>query len=144
MTTASNWKGYIISKKLVWKQKRNPNTTKSRNLPTKQSKSHESAKHIHHTRRADVFSVEDARPGYPRFSALLAAHNTLQVFRSFRALRTRLLLIKQDRLSSLESQLETIDQAERRGLNLSSIRRDNNSARKDMLTAIDSALVDYG
>jgi hypothetical protein len=44
----------------------------------------------------------------------------------------------------LESQLEAIDKAESRGLNLSSIRRDKNDARKELFTAIDTALLDYG
>ncbi|KAF2686514.1 hypothetical protein K458DRAFT_476388 [Lentithecium fluviatile CBS 122367] len=90
-----------------------------------------------------MFSVEDARAGYPRFSALLAAHNALHIFRSFRALRTRLLLVKQGRLSSLAKQLDRIDAAEERGLNLSSIRRDGNAARKGLLVDIDDALRDY-
>jgi hypothetical protein len=44
----------------------------------------------------------------------------------------------------LESQLDTTDQSEPRGLNLASIRRDKNSARKDLFTAINTALIDYG
>ncbi|KAF2849802.1 hypothetical protein T440DRAFT_426457 [Plenodomus tracheiphilus IPT5] len=87
--------------------------------------------------------IEDFRPGYPRFSALLSAHNSFHIFRSFRQLRTRLLLIKQLKLSDLEEQLEKLDNDEQRGLFLSSNRRDNNLSRKQVIVDIDRALADY-
>jgi hypothetical protein len=56
----------------------------------------------------------------------------------------RLLLLKQDRLSQLEKQLEKIDQEEATPLSLRSSRRDTNNERSSVLLEIDAALADYG
>ncbi|KAH9880615.1 hypothetical protein IAQ61_000909 [Plenodomus lingam] len=87
--------------------------------------------------------IEDFRLGYPRFSALISAHNSFQICRSFRQLRTRLLLIKQLKLSDLEEQLIKLDNEEQRGSILASNRQDNNLSRKQVIVDIDQALADY-
>ena len=89
-------------------------------------------------------SVEDYRPGYPRFSALVAAHNSFHICRRFSNLRARLLFLKQDKLSMLEEQLERIDSVERAALFLGSSRDDTNDERRAVLSDIDAALADYG
>ncbi|KAJ0130257.1 hypothetical protein HZ326_16466 [Fusarium oxysporum f. sp. albedinis] len=66
-------------------------------------------------------------PGYPRFAALLASHRSFLLCRRFSTLRTRLLLLKQDRLAILEKQL----------------RRDANRERHAVISKIDGALADY-
>ncbi|PMD51350.1 uncharacterized protein K444DRAFT_707604, partial [Hyaloscypha bicolor E] len=88
--------------------------------------------------------VEDYCPGYPRFSALVASHNSFQLCRRFSNLRARLLLLKQDRLSMLERQLAEIDTEETTALFLGSSRCDNNVQRTAVLSDIDVALADYG
>jgi len=93
---------------------------------------------------ADIPIVEDYRPGYPRFSALIAAHNSFQICRRFSTLRSRLLLLKQDQLSILEQQLERIDATESAPLFLGCSRDDQNGERAATLLEINSALADYG
>ncbi|KAH6603226.1 hypothetical protein Trco_008001, partial [Trichoderma cornu-damae] len=88
-------------------------------------------------------TVEDFPQGYPRFSALVASHHSFQLCRRFSALRARLLLLKQDRLSLLEKELESVDSNEVTHLALGSCRRDNNRERRAILENIDSALADY-
>ena len=90
------------------------------------------------------FSVEDYPPGYPRFSALVAADDSFHLCRRFSNLRARLLLLKQDRLSMLEKQLEKIDQEETAILFLGSSRSDTNGKRISVLSEIENALADYG
>ncbi|KAI0804904.1 hypothetical protein GGR55DRAFT_657707 [Xylaria sp. FL0064] len=87
--------------------------------------------------------IEDYPNGYPRFSALIASHDSFQVFRRFSTLRTRLLLLKQDKLSMLERKLERIDQTENNMLRLGSNRSDDNAERGVLLSEINNALVDY-
>ncbi|KAM3543247.1 hypothetical protein ARSEF1564_003877 [Beauveria bassiana] len=88
-------------------------------------------------------SVETFPPGYPRFSALLASHHSFLLCRQFSTLRTRLLLLKQDRLAILEKQLEKIDREESFPLSLGSSRRDANQERHAVISEIDGALADY-
>jgi hypothetical protein len=64
--------------------------------------------------------------------------------RRFSIMRARLLLIKQDRVSLLEQQLEELDQNEPRSLFLGSIRKDQNPRRESVLQELDIALADYG
>ena len=90
------------------------------------------------------FPVEDYPSGYPRFSALLAAHGSFHLGRRFSHLRARLLLLKQDRLSLLEKQLVEIDEKETTLLHLGCCRSDDNSNRRSVLSEIDCALADYG
>ncbi|KAG2004104.1 hypothetical protein GB937_009121, partial [Aspergillus fischeri] len=87
--------------------------------------------------------IEDYPPGRPRYGALVASHESFQVYRQFSYLRTRLLLDKQDRLAQLEDKLRDIDQNEQHPLFLSSSRLDRNEARKAVLAEIDAALADY-
>jgi hypothetical protein len=88
--------------------------------------------------------VEDYPPGYPQFSALVASHDSFHICRRFTNLRTRLILLKQDRLSYLEKQLEQIDREEESHLRLRCIQRDDNPKRKYIFSEIDEALADYG
>ena len=88
--------------------------------------------------------VEDFRPGYPRYSALIGSNDSFQICRRFSILRTRLLLEKQDRLSLLEKELERLDKEEIAPLFLGSIRFDRNIERLQVLSDIDTALADYG
>jgi hypothetical protein len=68
----------------------------------------------------------------------------LQNFRRFRRARTRLLLLKQDRVVQLEEQLDKIDRDEVAGLFLGNARRDANASRKEVLSKLDEAVKDYG
>ncbi|OTA56922.1 hypothetical protein K449DRAFT_387314 [Hypoxylon sp. EC38] len=87
--------------------------------------------------------IEDHPMGYPRFSALIASHDSFYICRRFSSLRARLLLRKQDNLSILEERLENIDRNECNPLRLGSYRRDNNEERQSVLSEIDKALSDY-
>ncbi|KAE8447334.1 hypothetical protein EG329_010892 [Mollisiaceae sp. DMI_Dod_QoI] len=87
--------------------------------------------------------IEDYPLGYPRFSALIASHNSFHLCRRFSNLRARLLLLKQDKLSLLEKQLEKVDRGEVALLSLGSIREDTNNERRSVLLEIDAALSDY-
>lgn len=89
-------------------------------------------------------TVQDFPQGYPRFSALVASHHSFHLCRRFSALRTRLLLVKQDRLTVLEKRLEKLDEDEVAKLSLGSCRADNNKDRHAVLAEIDDALADYG
>lgn len=92
----------------------------------------------------EVEQVEDAPAGYPRFAKLMGSHTTFLICRRFSDLRARLLLLKQDRISSLEEQLDRIDREETHPLFLGNSRRDRNEERKTVLADIDLALADYG
>lgn len=59
-------------------------------------------------------------------------------------MRVRLLLLKQDRLSLLEKQLDKIDEDERAALYLGSSRDDANEERRLRIAEIDASLADYG
>jgi hypothetical protein len=89
-------------------------------------------------------TVEDYLPGYPRYTALLSAHDPFLICRRFTRLRARLLLLKQDRLSQLEAKLDELDQNEKFPLFLGVSRRDANSERAALVAEIDSQLEDYG
>jgi hypothetical protein len=88
--------------------------------------------------------IEDFRPGYPRFSALLSAHPSFFVCRRFDRLRARVLLLKQDKLSLLEQQLDEIDEGEKYALFLGKSRCDSNADRAAVLAEIEDRLADYG
>jgi hypothetical protein len=88
--------------------------------------------------------IEDFKPGYPRFSALLSAHPSFFVFRRFGRLRARVLLLKQDKLSLLEQQLDRIDENEKCPLFLGKSRCDNNGDRAAVFAEIEKTLADYG
>ncbi|KAI4860962.1 hypothetical protein F4820DRAFT_452427 [Hypoxylon rubiginosum] len=87
--------------------------------------------------------IEDHPNGYPQFSALIASHDSFHICRRFTHLRSRLLLLKQDQLSVLEQELWKIDREESKPIQLGSSRNDNNEKRRDVLTKIDTALMDY-
>jgi hypothetical protein len=88
--------------------------------------------------------VEDYRPGYPQFSALIAADDSFFAFRSFRRLRARLLLLKQDKLSLLEHQLDQVDREETCPAFLGKSRCDRNQARLALMCQIETCLNEYG
>jgi len=77
-------------------------------------------------------------------AALIAAYDPFQIGRRFSNVRARLFLLKQDRVSLLEQQLEKIDRNEANVLFLGSCRRDTNSERQATLREMDTALADYG
>ncbi|KAI4603138.1 hypothetical protein KJ359_005930 [Pestalotiopsis sp. 9143b] len=87
--------------------------------------------------------IEDYPTGYPRLTALIGSHRTFHIFRRFVNLRTRLLLLKQDRLTVLEEQLAKVDTEETNLLSLGSVRADSNDTRKNLIVDIDAALVEY-
>lgn len=74
----------------------------------------------------------------------MEAHDGFMMCRSFHRLRARVLLLKQDKLTCLESQLDQIDQDEPLPLFLGKSRGDTNSERKSVLSQIESAIADYG
>ena len=88
--------------------------------------------------------MEDYRPGYPRFTALLAAHPAFQNFRRFARMRMRLLLLKQDEIILLEESLDKIDAAETRDFYLGSSRHDSNAERKEVLKKLKVSIEEYG
>lgn len=91
-----------------------------------------------------LLPVEDFPAGYPRFSALVGSHDSLQVYRRFSSIRSRNILFKQDKLSVLEQRLYDLDREEQSPSHLASFRRDVNSARQAVLSDIDKALIEYG
>lgn len=88
--------------------------------------------------------VEDYRAGYPQFSALVGSHSSFHVYRRFLRTRARLLLLKQDEISLLESQLDRVDHEETRELFLGNARRDINSERIRIIAKLEVALSSYG
>ena len=95
-------------------------------------------------RLPDQWMVEDFRQGYPRFCALIDTHPALNIFRRFSKLRARIILRKQDTLSALEQQLETLDRQETTELYLATNRLDGNTERQTVLDDIEKAVKDYG
>ncbi|KAM5354761.1 hypothetical protein ACJ41O_001408 [Fusarium nematophilum] len=87
--------------------------------------------------------IEDYKPGYPQYTALIAAHDSFFISRRFGKLRARLLLQKQDKLSMLETELEQIDADETAPLFLGSSRDDMNGRRQEVMRKIDNAMADY-
>ncbi|KAK4198569.1 hypothetical protein QBC40DRAFT_204748 [Triangularia verruculosa] len=90
-----------------------------------------------------VFNIEDLPNGYPRFSALMAAHESFLVTRRFSNLRTRLLLWEQDRVVELEAKLNKIDKDETCTLYLGNRRRDKNHQRLAVMMELKDALKSY-
>ncbi|KAF8847730.1 hypothetical protein BDZ45DRAFT_665461 [Acephala macrosclerotiorum] len=89
------------------------------------------------------FQIEDYPKGYPRFSALIAAHDSFQILRRFSNLRARLLLLSQDEVAQLEKKLDKIDREESSPLFLGSSRRDKNEERKSVIDDLRGALKTY-
>ncbi|KAF7502934.1 hypothetical protein GJ744_004810 [Endocarpon pusillum] len=90
-----------------------------------------------------IKKIEDYKSGYPRFTALVSAHDQFFLCRRFDKLRARLLLLKQDRLSILEQRLDQVDQQETSLLFLGKSRCDGNTNRISLLSEIESCLTDY-
>ncbi|KAF5021906.1 hypothetical protein F66182_6054 [Fusarium sp. NRRL 66182] len=88
-------------------------------------------------------TIEDYNDGYPQFTALIAAHRPWFICRRFDQLRARLLLLKQDKLTMLERQLQEIDKSEDSLLFLGRSRVDGNKTRLSTLSEIEAALEDY-
>lgn len=88
--------------------------------------------------------MEDYPKGYPRFSALLAAHESFHLLRRFSNARMRLLLLGQDRVTQLEQRLDEIDKSETSPIFLASSRRDRNEERRKVLDELKIALESYG
>ena len=88
--------------------------------------------------------VEDYPNRYPRFSALQGACSSFQIYRRFRTVRSRLLLLKQDEIAELELKLDETDRTEPGPIFLGSRRRDANTERKQVLARLDAALADHG
>lgn len=89
------------------------------------------------------YPVEDYPQGYPRYSALVASDEAFYIFRGFSHLRSRLLLLKQDKLVVLEKRLRELDDTETVPLFLGASREDENRERLQVLDEIDVALSDY-
>jgi hypothetical protein len=66
------------------------------------------------------------------------------ICRRFGRLRARLLLLKQDRLSMLERQLDEVDQAEPAPLFLGMSRLDRNEERRNIISQLEASLTNYG
>ncbi|KAI1376850.1 hypothetical protein F4677DRAFT_76026 [Hypoxylon crocopeplum] len=90
----------------------------------------------------ETMRIDDYQAGYPRFTALVAAHSYF-LCRRFDRLRARLLLSKQDKLSMLEKRLDEVDQKETSLLFLGKSRCDRNPDRIALLSEIESSLGDY-
>ncbi|KAJ8129455.1 hypothetical protein O1611_g4178 [Lasiodiplodia mahajangana] len=88
--------------------------------------------------------IEDHPAGYPLFAAMISSHPSLFVFRRFAAIRARMILYKQDRISQLEKQLQKVDQDEARPIQLGSYRTDVNMHRRALLDQLDVAINQYG
>ncbi|KAF2232013.1 hypothetical protein EV356DRAFT_569100 [Viridothelium virens] len=88
-------------------------------------------------------SIEDYRRGYPQYTRLLSLHPAFQNFRRFTRTRMRLLLLKQDEISSLEERLDLIDAGEVHDLFLGCSRLDSNAERQQTLDKLRVALAEY-
>ncbi len=89
-------------------------------------------------------TVESYPAGYPQYSALVSSYDFFFVFRSFRQLRARLLLAKQDELQVLEAQLEQLDRNEASPFFLGTCREDSNAGRAALLSQVHLKLTEYG
>ncbi|MCJ1249358.1 hypothetical protein MMC30_006581 [Trapelia coarctata] len=87
--------------------------------------------------------LESLPDGYPRLAALLGRRSELRIFRRFSTVRMRLLLLKQDQITKLESELNTLDETEVNPMFLGTIRGDLNEARRAKLIELDEALAKY-
>ncbi|OXV10498.1 hypothetical protein Egran_01741 [Elaphomyces granulatus] len=89
--------------------------------------------------------IENYPSGYPQYSALISSYDFFFAFRSFRRLRSRVLLMKQDELNVLEARLDHLDREEGRPFFLGTCRHDvdGNSNRNDLLNQIHLKLSEY-
>ncbi|KAL2687961.1 hypothetical protein Neosp_005531 [[Neocosmospora] mangrovei] len=86
----------------------------------------------------------ESNDGRRRAITLQASHKSFHIFRRFDNLRTRSLLLKQDKLSILEKKLSKIDHDEPSPLFLASSRLDRSTERAAVLSEINDALASYG
>ncbi|PMD31747.1 hypothetical protein L207DRAFT_572531 [Hyaloscypha variabilis F] len=93
--------------------------------------------------RPPAKTIEEFRAGYPRFCAYVAANPDFLICRRFLRLRSRLLCLKQDKLSQLEEQLDNLDHNETSPLFLGMSRCDRNTARTSLLSQVSVLLDDY-
>ncbi|KAF8242328.1 hypothetical protein K440DRAFT_565624, partial [Wilcoxina mikolae CBS 423.85] len=87
--------------------------------------------------------VEDEPAGYARLAAFIDLDGAFGIVRRFGRLSARNVLLKQDRLCELESQLLKVDQEEDVRFYLCSRRGDKNQQRKLLLDQIHVALKEY-
>ncbi|KAK0721690.1 hypothetical protein B0T26DRAFT_739166 [Lasiosphaeria miniovina] len=87
-----------------------------------------------------TMKIEEYRLGYPRFTALISAHDPF-LCRRFKKLRARLLLSKQGKLSALEQRLERVDRDEPCPLFLGKARSDGSQDRASILAEIEFSLL---
>jgi len=90
-----------------------------------------------------MFIVEDFRNGYLRLAAFTAADPTFGVVRGFASLFARKVLLKQDQLAEIETQLNLVDAEESTQWYLSSRRADTNPERIRLIQDMDVALDEY-
>lgn len=90
------------------------------------------------------FTVENYPRGYPRVAALQDSDAAFTMFRQFKMLHCRLLLLNQEELCSLEEKLHQVDVADRTQLHLSSRTHDANLERQNLLSEIRDKLRQYG
>lgn len=88
--------------------------------------------------------AEAFREGLPRYSTLLGRLTEFRIFRRFAKFRTRLLLLKQDQISGLESELNDLDHLEQETLFLGASRKDGNRRRQAKFRLLEAALAEYG
>ncbi|KAJ4413016.1 hypothetical protein N0V82_008604 [Gnomoniopsis sp. IMI 355080] len=93
--------------------------------------------------KVEMVQIEDFPLGYPRFSAFIAALDNFQVFRRFSHVRTRLLLLKQDRIVELEERLNDIDRDETKEVFHATRRGDRNEDRKAVVEELDKQLESF-
>lgn len=89
-------------------------------------------------------SVDSRRLGYPKVAAFVDSDRDFAIFRSFGELYTRLLLHKQDELSVLQKELETLDSNEASAFFLCSRQADRNQDRILLFCRIETKLNEYG
>lgn len=90
-----------------------------------------------------IFSIENYRFEYFRFSILIAAQNSFHFCRRFINFRVCLFLLKQNRLSVLKKKFDQIDFEKKNVLFFQNCRRDVNEKRKFVFIKIDVALMNY-
>ncbi|KAI1264650.1 hypothetical protein F5Y18DRAFT_76077 [Xylariaceae sp. FL1019] len=96
-----------------------------------------------HSNASSEQIVEDFPPGYPRLASLVGSHPSFHVFRRFSAVRARMLLYQQDKISQLEEELEAVDQTEQKALFHGARRRDMNPERRALISQLKLAMADY-
>jgi len=81
--------------------------------------------------------------GYPQYSALISSYDFFFAFRSFRRLRARILLKRQNDLYALEAQMDQMDREEDKPI-LATCQNERDITRAAILSEIESKLNEYG